>query len=132
MSLDGATVRLVGEHTRTAACKLVQEAPEGWLVKIGAPPRTLKQTSRFYALCGDVARTSVTWGDEHPDKEGWHDLFLFGFHTLKGRAPRLMLGLEGERMCLSKHIRDLGEADTTELIDYAEAWCVMHGISIRE
>lgn len=128
MSRDGATIRLAGDHTRLAATKLVQEAPNGWLVKIGAPPRTLKQTSRFWATCGAVAQTDFTWSGTRHDKQGWHDLFLCGWHTLKGHPPRLLIGLEGERVMLGKYTRDLGERDMSDLLDYTEAWCAMRGI----
>lgn len=129
MSLDGATVRLSGGHTRLAATKLVAEAPDGWLVKIGAPPRTLKQSSKFWATCGAVAQTDYTWSGTRHDKQGWHDLFLCGWHTLKGRPPRLLIGLEGERVMLGRYTRDLAEREMSDLLDYTEAWCAMHGIA---
>ena len=58
---DGATVRLGGDHTRLVACKLVQEAPDGWIVQVGKPPRTLKQSARYWATCGRLrcSRRSV-------------------------------------------------------------------------
>ena len=126
---DGATVRLGGDHTRLAAARLVQEAPDGWLVKIGAPPRTIKQSTRFWATCGAVAQTDYTWGGTRHDKQGWHDLFLSGWHTLKGRPPRLLLGLEAERVSLGLYSRDLGEKEMSDLLDYTDAWCAVRGIA---
>lgn len=130
MSLDGATVVLRGDHTRLAAYRLLQEAPDGWLMKIGAPPRTLKQSSKFWATCGAVAKTNYTWGDTRQDKQGWHDLFLSGWHTIKGRPPRLLLGIEGERISLGRYTRDLGEREMSDLLDYTDAWCVMRSIAV--
>lgn len=127
---DGATVRLGGDHTRLVACKLVQDAPDGWIVQIGKPPRTLKQSSRFWATCGAVAQTDFTWGGTRHDKQGWHDLFLSGWHTLKGRPPRLMLGIEGERVSLGRYTRDLPETEMSDLLDYTDAWCAMRGIAV--
>jgi len=44
---DGATIRLLGDQTRRAACQLVMAAPEGWLMAIDRPRRSLRQSSRF-------------------------------------------------------------------------------------
>lgn len=130
---DGATILLVGAETRRAACELVQQAPTGWLVRIGEPPRTLEQASRFWASCRDVARSSATWDGERQTKQGWHDLFLSGWAVLtRNERPRLMLGLEGERVCLIPHSRDLSEREMSELLDYISAWCARHGIPLKE
>jgi len=129
---DGATILLIGPETRRAACELVQQAPTGWMVRIGEPPRTLEQSSRFWASCRDVARSSATWDGERQTKQGWHDLFLSAWLVAtRQRSPRLMLGLEGERVCLIPHSRDLTEREMSELLDYMESWAATHGITLR-
>ena len=130
--MEGATVRLLGDATRRAACELVMRAPEGWVVGIDAPRRTLLQSSRFWATCGEAAKSDVTWGGTRHDKEGWHDLFLFGWHVIKRNPMRLMIGLEGELVCLAPHSRRLSEGEMSELLDYTSAWCAMHNIALRE
>ena len=130
--MDGATVLLGGDHTRLAACRLVQQAPDGWLMRLGEPSRTLDQSSRYWATCSEVAKTDYTWGGTRHDKQGWHDLFLSGWHTLKGHQPRLLLGIEGERVSLMKHTRELGMSDMSDLLDYTAAWCAMRNITLRE
>ena len=131
---DGATILLIGPETRRAACELVQQAPQGWMVRIGEPPRTLEQSSRFWATCRDVARSSATWDGERQTKQAWHDLFLSGWliATRRQRPPRLMLGLEGERICLIPHSRDLSEREMSEVLDYIGAWCAGNGIPLKE
>ena len=84
---DGATILLVGDHTRRVASDLVQRAPEGWRVTIDAPKRTLKQSSRFWATCDDVAKAGTIWGNHQPDKQDWHDLFLSGWNVVKEHPP---------------------------------------------
>jgi len=130
--MEGATVRLVGDHTRRAACSLVQQAPDGWVMQLDRPKRTLRQSSRFWATCGEVAKTDYTWGGTRHDKQSWHDLFLCGWHVIKGNPPRLLIGLEGERVSLIKHTRDLSENEMSDLLDYASAWCAVRNIELRE
>jgi len=129
---DGATILLIGPETRRAACELVQQAPQGWMVRIGEPPRTLEQSSRFWAACRDIARSGATWDGERQTKQGWHDLMLSGWAVLtRNERPRLMLGLEGERVCLIPHSRDLSEREMSELLDYMESWAAQRGIKLR-
>lgn len=132
MPFDGATIRLGGERTRAAACELVMRAPMGWLCKVGAPPRSLDQSSKFWALCTDISNGKVTWGGIECGKNDWHDLLVSGWHVVKGRPPRLLLGLEGERVSLAKHTRDLTVDEMSDLLDYSIAWATMRGIAIRE
>jgi hypothetical protein len=133
MPSDGASVRLGGEHTRRIACKLIAEAPDGWVVKIGAPGRTLEQSSKFWTLCSLVAKAMpVEKAGDKLDKQDWHDLFLSGWNIVKGHPPRLMLGLENERVSLVKHSRWLSKDDMSDLLDYVEAWCAGHGVHVED
>ena len=91
---DGATILLIGPETRRAACELVQQAPQGWMVRIGEPPRTLEQSSRFWATCRDVARSGATWDGERQTKQGWASLFLSGWHITQGHSFAYWLGLK--------------------------------------
>src|SRR5262245_61584026 len=130
--MDGATVRLVGDHTRHAACHLVMRAPDGWLVRVDKPRRTLRQSSKFWATCGEVAKTEVTWSGTRHDKQGWHDLFLSGWHVVKQHPVRFLIGLEGERVSLCQHTRELSETEMSDLLDYTTAWCAVRGINLKE
>jgi len=130
---DGATILLHGPETKRTACELVQQAPNGWLVRIGPPPRTLEQSSRFWASCRDVARSGTQWDGEKQTKQGWHDLFLSAWLVATRQTrPRLMVGLEGERVALIPHSRDLTEKEMGELLDYIESWCAQRGIELRD
>ena len=130
--MEGATILLVGDRTRAAACDLLNRAPEGWVVTIDAPRRTLQQSSRFWATCGEVAKSPVSWAGTQQDKQSWHDLFLSGWHVVKEKPPRLLVGLEGERVSLVRHTHTLSQAEMSDLLDYTSAWCAMRGITVKE
>lgn len=132
MPFDGATIVLSGDRTRRAASDLVQRAPAGWVVTIDQPRRTLSQSSKFWAACSEVAKGDWSWGGSTHDKQGWHDLFLSGWNVIKENPPRLLIGLEGERVSLVKHTRWMSEADMSDLLDYTSAWCAMRQIHLKE
>jgi hypothetical protein len=130
--MQPATVRLVGDHTRIAACQIVMRAPEGWLVNVDKPKRTLRQSSKYWATCSEVAKSGTIWSGTTHDKNGWHDLFLSGWHIVTQRPVRLLVGLEGERVSLVPHTRELNETEMSDLLDYTSAWCAVRSIALRE
>lgn len=128
-----ATIRLAGDHSRRAACHLVQRAPDGWTVSIDEPRRSLRQSSKFWATCGEVAKSGTLWSGTTHTKDGWHDLFLAGWHVVKHRPMRLLIGLENELVTLMPHhSRTLTEREMSELLDYTVAWCAMHDVRLRD
>jgi hypothetical protein len=133
MPSEGATIVLVGDQTRRAASELVQRAPPGWVVTIDKPRRTLAQSSKFWAACSEAAKSGVPWGGTPQDKQSWHDLFVSGWLiAAKDEPPRMLIGLEGERVSLVRHTRWMSETDMSDLLDYSSAWCAMRGIALRE
>jgi len=129
---DGATIRLIGDASRRSACMLVMAAPNGWLCQIDRPRRSLRQSSRFWAACGDAAKSGVEWSGTTHSKEAWHDLFLAGWNVIKERPTRVLIGLEGELVSLVPHSRNLTESEMSDLLDYQAAWCAMHSIDLGE
>jgi NinB protein len=48
------TVRLIGPTQRAHALKLLQEAPDGYVMKLGQETRTERQNRHLHALLGDI------------------------------------------------------------------------------
>lgn len=129
--MDGATILLVGGRTREVAHKAVERAPSGWMVTVSEPSRTLEQSSRFYALCTDLARSSMTWDGERRSKDDWHDLLIHAWMLATNRKPRLVAGLNGGRVSLLMGTRNMSSSMMSELIDFAVAWAVEHRIDVE-
>lgn len=128
---DGIAIHLRGLNTRQLACEHVRQAPSGWLVSISPPPRTLDQSAKFYALCSQLAQSTLTWDGERQSKRAWHDLLLHAWMLATGKEPRLVEGLNGGRVSLLMGTRDMGISEMSELIDFATAWAVEHGIEVE-
>jgi len=129
MSDDGATVRLSGDARRLAH-ELIDKAPDGWVMAINQPPRTLRQSDTFWRLCGLCAKQLRM--QEPLDKQEWHDVFLSGFFQARGKSPRLIIGIEGERISLTKHSRWMGKEEMSDLLDYVTAWCIGQGLHVED
>lgn len=57
---------------RAAAC--IAEAPEGMVVEIKPPTRTLEQNARLWAMLADISR-QVVWHGRKLDSEAWKCIF---------------------------------------------------------
>ena len=53
----GQVIILSGERSRAAARTIVDCAPEGSLMQVSAPRRTLPQNDKMHAMLSDVARS---------------------------------------------------------------------------
>jgi hypothetical protein len=124
-----AAIVLEGEFSRRIARSWVDRAPAGWVVTLEEEPRTPPQSEKFWALCSDLADSTVTWDGEKLDKTGWHDLLIHGWMVATNRSPRLITGLEGGRVSLLLSTRRLRKSEMSELIEYSLAWATAHGIN---
>ena len=132
LPMEGTTVRLLGDATRSAACRLVVKAPDQWTVTIEPPRRTMKQSRKFWALCGDLGR-QTQWAGEPRSKDDWRTLLISGWHIIEKHPLKLVPGLENEIVALSPHSsRALTEREMSAVLDYSIAWAVMHGVDLRE
>jgi hypothetical protein len=129
--MTGIAIRLHGLNTRQLACEHVRQAPQGFVVKIEPPPRTLDQSAKFYSICTALAQSTLTWDGERQSKRAWHDLLLHSWMLATGKEPRLVEGLNGGRVSLLMGTRDMGISEMSELIDFATAWAVEHGIDVE-
>ena len=78
-----------------------------------------------------LAQSTLTWDGERQSKRAWHDLLLHSWMLATGKEPRLVEGLNGGRVSLLMGTRDMGISEMSELIDFATAWAVEHGIEVE-
>lgn len=83
------TVILRGDTQRALAKRLVDQAPQGAVVRISPANRTLDQNAKMWALLSDVSRARPEGRELTP--EVWKSLFL---HAL-GHSQRFEMALDG-------------------------------------
>jgi hypothetical protein len=54
--MKSSTVRLVGDRQRFNAKRLIDEAPDGWVVKIAAETRRDAQNRKLWPMLADIQR----------------------------------------------------------------------------
>lgn len=117
------TYRLVHAEARRRAVQAVQDAPEGYVVRISEPTRSLDQNARLWAMLGDVAK-QVDWYGKKLTAEDWKHIFSSGLRKLDV-VPNLdgtgfvALGLSTSRM---------SKREMTDLITLIEAFGAERGV----
>lgn len=87
-----STVRLVGDTQRAHAKRLIDEAPQGWVMKLAAETRRDAQNRKLWPMLADIQR-------QVPGMEGFstEDIKLRFLNAL-GTELRFLPELEGQGM----------------------------------
>ena len=80
-------LNLTGNLARQAACRYINEAPEGHVVTIAEPTRTLEQNSKLWPMLEELAE-QTDWHGNKLNPEEWKDLLSAGLVQSKA-VPNL-------------------------------------------
>lgn len=107
---------------RKRAQTVIQNAPDGYVVSVEEPKRTLDQNSRLWALLSDVAM-SKPMGRMHTPEE-WKCIFM----SACGWEVAFLPGLDGRFLPYGYRSSKLTKKQMTDLQDFIQAWGDEHGV----
>lgn len=120
-----SAVYILAHHeARRRAMTAVADAPEGYVIKVAPPTRSLDQNAKFHKLCSDVA--GLPWYGKARDKEEWKTLFVSGHAIATGRDAEVVTGFEGELVSIRESTASMSKARSASLIDYTQAHIAQH------
>ena len=70
-------LKLTGSLARQAACRYINEAPDGYVVTIAEPTRTLEQNSKLWPMLAELSE-QTDWHGNKLNPEEWKDLLSAG------------------------------------------------------
>lgn len=117
---------------RNAAEYVGRVAPDGWVVRVAPPSRTLDQNAKFHALCDDIARSGATWAGKTRTAAQWKVLLVSGHAIATGEGAEIVPGLENEFVNLRESTAAMTKRRGASLITYALAWCDQNGIRVYQ
>lgn len=82
-------VILATPELRQRAARAVLDAPDGYIVELRQPTRTLDQNARMWAMLSDISR-QVEWDQGTMTADEWKDFF-----TAYLRGNKLVRGMDG-------------------------------------
>lgn len=93
--------------------------------------RTLPQSARFHALCGEVAK-QATFGGRKLSGQQWKVLFVSAWAIAEGDDPDLVQGLAGEFVALRESTARMTSERMASLIEATTCWAVQNGIKLTK
>lgn len=114
--------RLVHETARARAIDAVRTAPEGMVVSIKPPTRSLEQNALMWALLTDLA-AQVQWCNRTLSPEDWKCLM-----TAHLQRNNTVPGLEGGFVVLGGYSSRMTVAEMSDLIELIRSFGVEHGV----
>lgn len=124
-------LKITGEAARKAACREILAAPEGYVVRITEPTRSLDQNAKLHAILSDIANQAQYHGKKR-SVEFWKGLFVSGWQIATGERPEIVPGLEGEFINIRESTTTLTVGRMASLIEYITAWAAMNDIRLTE
>ena len=125
---DKLTFRLCSPAVRQHASRAIQNAPDGYMVTIQEPKRSLVQNAKLWAMLGDVAN-QVVWYGMKLSSEDWKDVLTASLRREMRTVPNVegnglvVLGMRTSQMS----VREMGE-----LIELLYAFGSQHNVKWSE
>ena len=114
--------------SRALAKQAIDEAQDGYQVKLSEPTRREIQSERFHAMCGDIAKSGLTWAGKTRTKDEWKILMVSGHAVATKDGANMVPGLENEFVNLRESTASMGIKRMASLISYTQAWGDGHDV----
>lgn len=115
--------RLVHESARQSAINAIKVAPDGYVVRITEPTRTLEQNALLWPLLEAIA-SQVDWYGQKLTADDWKDLF-----TAQLKKSRIVPALDGQGfVACGLRSSHMSKAEFSQIIDLIYAFGADKGV----
>jgi hypothetical protein len=128
---DKRLVILAGPMQRQRAKAYIDQAPDGYAMKLGPSTRTLEQNAKLHALFSDVAKQAKYHGRTLTDVQ-WKTLFISAHAVATGLGADMIPGLEGEFVNIRESSAQMTVGRMSSLIEYVTAWAAENNIRLGD
>ena len=104
--------------SRRLAWEAIKSAPDGYVVQIKAPTRSLEQNAKLHAMIGEMVKAGVQWYGSAMDVEDWKNLFTAAIK----RDQRVVPGMDGGFVILGLHTSQMTIREINEMIERVYAF----------
>lgn len=117
-------VRLNTPAQRDFAAKLVRSAPDGYVVQVAPPKRTLAQNNYLWQLLTELSKAKPNGREHTPDT--WK---LLALHAC-GHACQFEIGLNGQPFPVGFRSSKLSRQQMSDLIEWIHAYAAEAGVTL--
>lgn len=115
---------MVHSEARKRAIDAVNNAPEGWVVTVQEPTRSLDANALLHAELQELK--GHEWAGKPRSMEVWKLLMVSAHAVATGRGADVVPGLEGEFVNLRESTAQMSKSRMGSLIEYIKAWKALH------
>ena len=114
--------KLTGEVAKKAACREILAAPEGYVVTLAEPTRTLDQNSLLWPLLTEVSK-QVDWYGNKLTADEWKDVFSAAL-----KKQKVVPGLDGGFVVCGQSTSRMGKREFSDLVELIYAFGAERGV----
>jgi hypothetical protein len=118
--------RLVHKGARANAAQACMAAPDGFVVTISEPTRTLEQNALMWPLLQEVSRQVDWYGQKLTDEE-WKDVFSASL-----KKQKVVPGLDGGFVVCGQRTSKMSKKEFSELIELIYAFGAQKGVKFSD
>lgn len=115
-------VTLISGEQRNRACALIRRAPDGYVVSLSEPKRTMEQNDRMWAMLTDISHQKPMGRMHTPDD--WKAIFM----NACGWECQFLEGLDGRPFPQGFRSSQMTKRQMTAMIDFMFGWGAEAGI----
>lgn len=129
---DRQTFRLVHERSRQLASLACVAAPDGYVVTIRPPTRSLEQNAMLHAALADIAK-KLKWHGKRLELDVWKRLCTAAWLREIGESPEMIPALDGKGFdVIFERTSQLTVVQMTSLIEWVIAFAVQNGVELHD
>ena len=114
--------KLTGEVAKKAACREILAAPEGYVVTLAEPTRTLDQNSLLWPLLTEVSK-QVDWYGNKLTADEWKDVFSASL-----KRQKVVPGLDGGFVVCGQSTSRMSKREFSDLVELIYAFGAERGV----
>lgn len=118
--------RLVHAEARRRAMETVLNAPDGYIVAVQEPTRSVDQNALLWALLTDVSE-QVDWYGQRLTPTDWKNVFSASL-----KQQRAVPGLDGGFVVLGQSTSRMSKQEFSDLLEIIHAFGFERGVKFRE
>ena len=114
--------KLTGEVAKKAACREILAAPEGYVVTLAEPTRSLDQNSLLWPLLTEVSK-QVDWHGNKLTADEWKDVFSAAL-----KKQKVVPGLDGGFVVCGQSTSRMSKREFSDLVELIYAFGAERGV----
>jgi hypothetical protein len=118
--------KLVHDQARQGAIKAVKDAPDGWVVRVTEPTRSLEANAALWSFLNDISE-QVIWHGRKLDSTSWKHIF-----TSSLKKMDIVPNLDGTGfVALGLSTSKMTKSEMSNLLELIQAFGAQHNVKFK-